>query len=133
MANKYGSRKVTRDGMTFDSQKEYRRYCELSLLERAGRITDLERQVPFELIPAQYRFIETGERYKRNNLARGIRAGDPKTKQVCMEQSCVYYADFVYRQDGRQVVEDAKGVRTADYVIKRKLMLWVHGIRIKEV
>lgn len=130
---KYRNRKVTIDGVTYDSKKEYNRWCELRLLERAGRITDLQRQVPFELIPAQYRTIETGERYKINNLARGIRAGDPKTKEVCLEQSVVYYADFVYQQDGRQVVEDAKGVRTADYIIKRKLMLWRYGIKIREV
>lgn len=130
---KYRNRKVTIDGVTYDSKKEYNRWCELRLLERAGRITDLQRQVPFELIPAQYRTIETGERYKNNNLARGIRAGDPKTKEVCLEQSVVYYADFVYQQDGRQVVEDAKGVRTADYIIKRKLMLERYGIKIREV
>ena len=53
MANKYYSRKVTKDGVTFDSVKEYRRFCELSLLERAGAIADLQRQVKFELIPSQ--------------------------------------------------------------------------------
>ena len=132
---KYRNRKVTIDGVTYDSKKEYNRWCELRLLEKAGRITDLQRQVPFELIPAQYRTIETGERYKNNHLARGIRAGDPKTKEVCLEQSCVYYADFVYQQDGRQVVEDTKTRATAtkDYVIKRKLMLERYGIQIREV
>ena len=131
--SKYRSKKVTIDGVTYDSKKEYRRWCELCLLQKAGKITGLERQVPFELIPAQKRTVETGERYKRNILAQGIRAGDPKTKEVTLEQSCVYKADFVYKQDGRQVVEDTKGVRTADYIIKRKLMLWVHGIKIREV
>ena len=131
--SKYRSKKVTVGGMTFDSKKEYRRWCELNLLQKAGKITDLERQVPFKLIPAQKRTVETGERYKRDNLARGIRAGDPKTKEVCLEQSCVYIADFVYRENGRQVVEDTKGVRTADYIIKRKLMLWRYGIKIREV
>ena len=119
--------------MTFASKKEYRRWKELCLLQRAGKITALQWQVPFELIPAQKRTVETGERYIKNIPARGIRAGDPKTKEVTLEQSCVYVADFVYREDGRQVVEDTKGVRTADYIIKRKLMLWVHGIKIKEV
>ena len=130
--SKYRSRKVTVDGVTYDSVKEYRRWRELCLLQKAGKITGLDRQVKFELIPAQYRTVETGERYKRNDLARGIRAGDPKTKEVCLEQACVYIADFVYKQDGRQVVEDTKGVRTADYIIKRKLMLWRYGIKIKE-
>lgn len=124
MASKYHSRKITRDGMTFDSVKEYRRFCELRLLERAGAVTELERQVKFELIPAQY---ETFERYSEKT---GKRLKDGKR---CVEQSVVYNADFVYMQNGKQVVEDTKGMRTEKYIIKRKLMLWVHGIRIKEV
>lgn len=131
--SKYKSKKVTVDGMTFDSKKEYNRWCELCLLQRAGRISDLDRQVKFELIPAQYRTVETGEVYKNPVYKKGILPGAPKTKKVCLEQACVYVADFVYREDGRQVVEDTKGVRTADYVIKRKLMLWLHGIKIREV
>ena len=109
MASKYGSRKVTRDGMTFDSQKEYRRFCELRLLERAGKVTDLQRQVKFELIPSQ-------------------RIGGK-----VVERACTYVADFVYQENGKKVVEDTKGFKTKDYIIKRKLMLWVHGIRIKEI
>ena len=106
--NKYHNRKITRDGETFDSAKEYRRFCELRLLERAGRIADLRRQVKYELIPAQ-------------------RIGGKVA-----ERACNYVADFVYTEDGREIVEDTKGVRTADYIIKRKLMLWVHGIQIRE-
>jgi hypothetical protein len=104
MGNKYGARKVkSPDGQVFDSQKEYDRWCNLRLLERAGMISDLRRQVSYELIPKQ-----TGER------------------------SCNYVADFVYQENGELVVEDCKGFRTEAYKIKRKLMLWVHGIRIKE-
>lgn len=106
---KYHSRKVTRDGMTFDSVKEYKRYCELLLLEKAGAVTDLKRQVKFKLIPSQ------------------------KIDGKVVERSCSYVADFVYMENGKRVVEDAKGFRTTDYIIKRKLMLWVHGIRIQEV
>lgn len=131
MANcrsKYHSRKITRNGQTFDSLKEYRRFCELSLLEKAGAITDLQRQVPFELIPAQY---EPFERYSKKT---GKRLKDGKR---CIEQSVVYNADFVYMQNGKQVVEDTKGYRKGTaydvFVIKRKLMLWVHGIRIREI
>lgn len=109
MKSKYHSRKITKDGMTFDSMKEYRRYCELLLLERAGAITGLERQVKYELIPAQ-------------------RIGGKVA-----ERACSYVADFVYLENGERVVEDTKGFRTPDYIIKRKLMLWVHDIRIKEV
>lgn len=131
--SKYGNRKIKApDGQVYDSVKEYHRYCCLRLLERAGKISDLKRQVKYELIPAQTEIVETGERYKRNNLARGISRGDPKTKTVCLERGVDYVADFVYKEDGKEVVEDAKGVRTDDYIIKRKLMLWIHGIRIKE-
>lgn len=131
--SKYRSKKVTVDGMTFDSHKEYKRWCELCLLQKAGKITKLERQVKFELIPTQKRTVLTGERYVRNNLARGIVAGMPKTQEVTLEKACVYVADFVYREDGRKVVEDTKGVKTEAYKIKRKLMLWIHGIKIREV
>ena len=107
--SKYGSRKVTVDGVTYDSMKEYRRFKELSLLERAGAIQNLQRQVEFELIPSQ------------------------RINGKVAERPCKYVADFVYQQDGKKVVEDTKGFRTKDYIIKRKLMLWVHGIQIKEV
>ena len=117
---KYYSRKVTRNGVTFDSVKEYRRYCELLLLVKAGAITDLQRQVEFELIPAQ-----------REPDTVGVRGGVKKGKTI--EQKCSYVADFVYTENGKTVVEDTKGFRTKDYIIKRKLMLWVRGIKIREV
>lgn len=125
MPSKYHARKITRNGITFDSQKEYRRFCELSLLQRAGAITELKHQVPFELIPAQY---ETYERYGKN----GNRLKDG---QHCVEKAVTYIADFSYIEDGKLVVEDVKSeaTRTKDYIIKRKLMLYVNGIKIKEV
>lgn len=123
--NKYGNKKVVRNGMTFDSIHEYERYCGLFLLEKAGLITELETQKPFTLIPAQY---EAYERYGKN----GKRLKDGKR---CVERSVVYVADFVYKENGKTVVEDTKSdaTKTKDFVIKRKLMLWVHNIRIKEV
>lgn len=126
---KYGNRKVTVDGIEFDSQKEARRYCELKLLQRAGRISELQLQREFELIPAQY---ETFPRFGKN----GRRLQDGKR---CIEKSCTYKADFAYKENGQLVVEDTKGYRDpasagyAKFVIKRKLMLWRYGIRIKEV
>ena len=112
------------DGTVFDSHKEARRWDELLLLQRAGKITELRRQVKYELIPAQY---ETYERYgkKGQRLKDGVRL---------LEKSVCYVADFVYTitETGENVVEDSKGVRTKDYIIKRKLLLAVHGIRIKE-
>ena len=120
MQSKYGAKKITVNGRTFDSQKEYKRFCELSLLLRAGAITELRRQVTFELIPAQ-----------RESDTVGVRGGVKRGKVI--EQAVKYVADFVYRENGKLIVEDTKGFRTKDYIIKRKLMLWVHGIRIKEI
>ena len=122
--SKYNSRKTRYNGELFDSKKEARRYAELVLMERAGVITDLRRQVKFELIPAQY------EEYERISPKTGKRL---KAGKRCVEQSVVYNADFVYMKDGKQVVEDAKGMRTEKYIIKRKLMLWIYGIKIVEV
>lgn len=118
--SKYHSRKVTVDGVTFDSQKEYRRFRELVLLERAGRIQDLQRQVKFVLIPAQYEPDTIG---KRGGRKRG----------KLIERECSYMADFVYTEDGKQVVEDTKGYKTTEYIIKRKMMLHKYGIRISEI
>lgn len=126
--SKYGNKKTVRNGAVFDSGREAQRYSELRLLERAGAITNLQKQVEFELIPAQFEAVPTGELYKRGALK-----GKPKMKQVCIEKSVKYIADFVYQENGKTVVEDAKGFRTEKYIIKRKLMLYVHGIRIKEV
>lgn len=122
-----GNQKVTYKGKIFDSKKEYRRFVELELMEKAGAISNLLTQVKFELIPAQYETVPTGELY-----VRGPKKGQPKTKQVCVEHSVDYIADFVYIQDGKRIVEDAKGHRTEKYIIKRKLMLWVYGIKVKE-
>ena len=118
--SKYNSKKVIVGGEVFDSRKEYRRFCELSLLLRAGAITELNRQVEFELIPAQREPDTVGPRG-------GVRQGR------VIEQKCSYVADFVYKENGKLVVEDTKGFKTKDYIIKRKLMLWVHGIKIKEI
>lgn len=120
---KYGNRKTTVDGIVFDSKHEAQRYRELSLLQRAGEIEELDLQKEFELIPAQY---ETFPRYGK----KGQRITDGKK---CIEKPVKYKADFVYKVNGVQIVEDAKGVKTKDYIIKRKLMLSVHGIKIKEV
>lgn len=126
--NKYGNRKVVIDGIEFHSRKEARRYQELLLLEKAGTIQGLERQVAFELIPAQYEEVYTGDYYKR-----GPHMGEPKKKRVCVEKAVTYYADFVYVEGGETVVEDTKGFKIPEYILKRKLMRYLLGIRIKEL
>ena len=118
---KYGNHSVVFNGIRFDSKKEADRFAYLSLLQRAGEITDLQRQVPFELIPTQREPDSVG---KRGGIKRG----------KCIEKSCFYYADFVYKdKDGIVVVEDAKGLKTEVYKMKKKLMLYRHHIQIKEV
>ena len=114
--SKYGNRKVEVGGITFDSKREARRYLELKAMEAAGEISELRRQVSFELIPSQ------------------------RIDGKVVERSCDYIADYCYRDKGGSlVVEDVKGYRNpssagyAKFVIKRKLMLWIHGIRIVEV
>ena len=106
---KYRNKKTIVDGILFDSRKEAARWAALRLMEKAGLISDLRRQVPFILIPSQKR--------------------DGRT----VERPCIYKADFVYQQDGAEIVEDVKGLRTPEYIIKRKLMLWEFGIVINEV
>ena len=108
MEMKYKNRKIkTADGV-FDSAKEYYRWIELKNLARSGTITKLKRQVPYVLIESQKGSVRT-------------------------ERPVKYVADFVYDMDGVTIVEDVKGLRTRDYIIKRKLMLKVHGIEIREV
>ena len=108
--SKYGAKKVTTaTGQTFDSIREYQRFCELSLMQRAGVISDLKCQVKFDLIPSQ------------------------RIDGKVVEKPCTYIADFVYTENGKKVVEDAKGMKTKEYRIKKKLMLYVHGIQIREV
>ena len=118
--NKYRAKKVEIDGEKFDSVKESRRYTQLKLLERAGEISDLRRQVKFVLIPAQ-----------REPDTVGKRGGRIKGKLI--EREVAYIADFTYIENGELIVEDAKGFRTKEYTIKRKLMLYIHNIRVKEV
>lgn len=120
--NKYSNKKVEVDGIVFDSKREAKRYQELLLLEKVGAILNLQRQVKYVLIPTQ-----------REPDTVGSRGGIHKGKVI--EQECAYYADFVYfdREKQEMVVEDTKGMRTTDYIIKRKLMLFRHGIRIREI
>ena len=105
--SKYGNHRTVIDGIRFDSKREAERWCELRLLERAGEIKELQRQVSFELIPAQ-----------KNGKVKSVK----------------YVADFTYEtRYGKYVVEDAKGVKTEVYKIKKKLMLERYGIEVVEV
>lgn len=115
MPNKYNAKKTIVDGISFDSAKEAKRYGELKILQRAGKISDLKLQEKFVLIPAQ------------------------RINGKIVERECSYIADFTYTENGRKVVEDVKGYRDpqsagyAKFVIKRKIMLEKYGIRVREV
>ena len=121
----YNKRTIASDGNVFDSVKEARRWEQLLLLQKADKINSLRRQVAYELLPNQY---ETYERYSKS----GKRLKDG-TRLV--ERKVEYVADFVYTitETGENIVEDTKGVKTKDYIIKRKLLYAVHGIKIKEI
>ena len=122
---KYRNRKIHFGGEVFDSKREFERYQELLLLERAGRIHDLHRQVRFELVPAYY------EPYERRSEKTGKLLKDG---QRCIEKAVNYYADFVYWEGDEMIVEDVKSeaTKTEVYIIKRKLMCRM-GYRIREV
>lgn len=120
-SSKYGANKIVIDGITFASKKEAKRYQTLVLLKNAGEISDLRMQVKYVLIPAQREPDHIGPKG-------GRRPGK------LLEHEVAYYADFVYKDhEGNTIVEDTKGFRTEVYKIKKKLMLWVHGVRIREV
>lgn len=109
--NKFHAKKATVGDKRFDSQKESIRYMGLCAKEARGEIRDLQTQVKFVLIPSQ-------------------RGEDGRV----IERECAYFADFTYYDtDGNYIVEDVKGMKTPEYIIKRKLMLKVYGIRIKEI
>lgn len=106
--NKYHAKKITIDGIEFDSRREANRYAELMVMQRAGLISDLQRQEEFVLIP-----------------------------KCGKERAAKYHADFSYidTATGNKVVEDVKSraTKTKDYILRRKLMNWRFGIEIQEV
>lgn len=107
--NKYNNKKIK----GYDSKKEYIRSLELKSLQSKGIISELREQVKFVLLPSQYDIVNG--------------------KKVCIERACSYIADFVYIKNGKQIVEDVKGMRTDVYKIKKKLMFHFHKIRITEI
>lgn len=113
--NKYNAKKVKIGVESFDSKAEATRWTELMSCQKAGKISNLRRQVRYDLIPPQ------------------------KKPSGGTERAIYYIADFVYHQNGKEIVEDVKGYRNpqsagyAKFVIKRKLMLYFHGIEIREV
>lgn len=127
--SKYNAKKCQYKGIVFDSQHEMLRYQQLEDMLKSGAIRNLELQKKYELIPAQYDPDSPVEYYSK-----GPKKGQEKPRPV-LERPCYYIADFVYydNKEKRIVVEDAKGMRTKEYQIKKKLLLYVHKIKIREV
>ena len=122
--SKYNASKVVVNGEVYDSKKEAKRGVELEMLVKAGEIANLRRQVKYVLIPAQ-----------REPDIVGPKGGRKPGKTI--EQELSYIADFVYEKDGETIVEDVKGYRDGGayrvFSMKRKMMLYFHGIRVREV
>ena len=120
MWSKYHNRETKVGGLRFQSRKEAVRWCQLNALLDEGKISNLRRQVKYVLIPAQ--------REKETITPRGR-----MVPGKVIERELSYIADFVYEKDGETIVEDVKGYRAEVYRIKKKLLLYFYGIRIKEV
>lgn len=119
---KFKNKKVKIGGQIFDSKKEYFTYLKLKALEDGGQIQNLECQKKFVLIPSQYK----EEKIRLKN-------GKEKIKKILLEREVSYYADFTFYKDNIFYVIDVKGIRTKEYIIKRKLMLYIHKIEIIEI
>lgn len=119
--SKYRAKKVTIGGETFDSQKEYNRWQELKIMQRAGIIRDLQRQVHFQLTPVVREPDTVGPR------------GGVKKGKVILERS-EYIADFCYIDTATEeyIVEDVKGFKTPEYTLKKKFLYHERGILIHE-
>lgn len=123
--SKYGNKKITTpDGQTFDSKKEKERYDTLRLLEKNGQIWNLQRQVKYILLPSIKEQVPVQLKTKVSY------------KEKTLFKETAYYADFVYMENGEEVVEDVKAsdyFQDPVYKLKKKLMYMIHHIKIKEV
>ena len=119
--NKYHAKKVIFDGITFDSKKEGLYYLRLKDMLRSGEISNLRMQVPYELLPAIYK-----------DEVVHMKTKDKVVKKL-VQRAVTYVADFVYEKDGAEYVIDTKGMRLADYILKKKMMLALKGIEIVEI
>lgn len=119
--NKYHAKSVVIDGIKFPSGKEGERFLYLRELEKRGEISNLRRQVRFELLPAAYK-----------DVVKHLKTKD-KVVRMLFLNPVSYVADFVYEKDGQTVVEDTKGYKTPEYIIKKKMMYALKGIEIQEI
>ena len=124
MRAKYGNKKIKNAFGTYDYELEFARFVFLSNRQKEGEISGLRRQMEYLLIPAQ-----------DGTEIRHLKTKD-KEVRVLLERPCSYIADFVYERNGETIVEDCKGAKaiiTETAKIKKKLLLWVHGIRLRYI
>lgn len=122
-ANKYRNKGIEIDGIHFASRAEAKWYKVFKNQKACGEIRGFRMQVPFELVPAQ-----------KMPATKFDKKGNPRTVEKVVEMAVKYIADFVVDEnDGTQTVYDVKGFPDQKWPIKRKLMLYVHGIRVQEV
>ena len=119
--HKFNNKKIESPDGVFDSKGEWQRWLFLCDAQRMGQISGLKRQVKYTLIPTQYRTE--------------IVQLKTKTKEVqrVAEREITYTADFVYEKDGEVVVEDFKGFPNDRWPLKKSMMLYFHGIAVREV
>ncbi len=119
---KYGNKRLTIDGVTWDSKREYQRWLVLRQAEKDGLISDLERQPKYELVPA------IKEKYVKH-----LKTKDKECERTA-QLPIAYTADFRYIKDGKVIVEDVKASKymlPKEFTIKSKLMRYVHGIAVR--
>lgn len=119
--HKFNNKKMSTPDGEFDSKGEWERWLFLKEAQKNGQIKDLERQVRFTLIPTQYRMEIVH-----------LKTKDKEVKRVA-EREITYTADFVYEKDGEKVVEDFKGFPNDRWPLKKAMMLYFHGVSIREV
>lgn len=121
---KYHNKKVEFGGLSFDSKKEMQRYLVLKEAQDKGIISDLQRQVKFELIPAiKETYIEH------------LKTKD-KVKERTIQLAITYTCDFLYKKDGKTIIEDVKAASfmiPKEFVIKEKLFRWKYGFPIRRI
>ena len=119
--HKFNNKKMSTPDGEFDSKGEWQRWLVLKEAQDQGEISDLRRQVKYRLIPTQYKAVEVKLKTKT------------KVVQRVAEHEISYKADFVYEKDGETIVEDYKGYPNDRWPYVKKMMLFFHGIAIREV
>lgn len=122
--SKYNNKKIVNEFGKWDSKKEFRYWLVLKEAETQGLITDLQRQVKFELIPAV-----------REKYIKHLKTKDKECERT-LQRPITYTCDFTYYKDGEYIVSDVKSspkTLPKEFLLKEKMMFALKGIKIKRV